>query len=424
MLLKANRRIPAGLSSFGTEEADRINAVTERLKEIFSTWGYKQVIPPTIVYQHDLDSERIEGKNSLKIMSDSGENLRLRSDITIAVTQSVASNFQEKDLPLHFYYIENSFQDIAPGAGQLREKLQAGVEFFGGNNLRHVEIIHLATEAMHAIVPKEFRIVVNHIAIGEDIYTGLLPSSEWPPKVLRQLLVNRDWPTLDSSFQQEHEKILLEIYKTFGKMDRLEKISTLLGRLKVNPDAADVNVNVNGIENSLAKLREFFQKMESVRLEEYIFFDFGLYKNQDYYTGIIFDGYIEGVGKPVLSGGCYDNLTSLFSGKTFPAVGFAIDVNEILPYLHNNLLEKRRDEVIRYFGSQYVLVNRIREAGLPTVLMGEARRKEYESFSRDIIVEELNDKELKIIHWNNAKRKKTEILSNCDDLVLELEKIY
>ncbi|MCL2546926.1 MAG: ATP phosphoribosyltransferase regulatory subunit [Oscillospiraceae bacterium] len=48
----------------------------------------------------------------------------------------------------------------------------------------------------------------------------------------------------------------------------------------------------------------------------------------NYYTGLIFDVYIHGVGTPIITGGRYDNLLSKF-GRDLPAVGFAVDLEAL-----------------------------------------------------------------------------------------------
>jgi ATP phosphoribosyltransferase regulatory subunit len=51
-----------------------------------------------------------------------------------------------------------------------------------------------------------------------------------------------------------------------------------------------------------------------------------LVNQAEYYTGIIFRGYLDGIGEPVLSGGRYDNLIQDFGGS-LSATGFAVTVD-------------------------------------------------------------------------------------------------
>ena len=49
----------------------------------------------------------------------------------------------------------------------------------------------------------------------------------------------------------------------------------------------------------------------------------------DYYTGIVYRGYIAGLGFPVCGGGRYDGLLANF-GSAMPAVGFAISLERAM----------------------------------------------------------------------------------------------
>ena len=51
--------------------------------------------------------------------------------------------------------------------------------------------------------------------------------------------------------------------------------------------------------------------------------DFSIVNDMDYYTGIIFQGFINGVPSSILSGGRYDNLLRKL-GKDADAIGFAV----------------------------------------------------------------------------------------------------
>ena len=56
--------------------------------------------------------------------------------------------------------------------------------------------------------------------------------------------------------------------------------------------------------------------------------DFSLVNDSDYYGGIIFQGYVEGVPRALLAGGYYGNLLKKF-GRNLDAIGFAVYLNEL-----------------------------------------------------------------------------------------------
>ena len=81
----------------------------------------------------------------------------------------------------------------------------------------------------------------------------------------------------------------------------------------------------------------------------------------DYYTGIIFRGYIEGVGRNVLRGGRYDRLIKSF-GRDMPAVGFSIGVELLL----DNITEENQGEIKEIILEQDNEIEAVRKAILST----------------------------------------------------------
>ena len=56
----------------------------------------------------------------------------------------------------------------------------------------------------------------------------------------------------------------------------------------------------------------------------------GLVHQIDYYTGVVFRGYVEGAGDAVLSGGRYDGLIDEMGGAHTPSLGFAMGLERLL----------------------------------------------------------------------------------------------
>jgi ATP phosphoribosyltransferase regulatory subunit len=69
--------------------------------------------------------------------------------------------------------------------------------------------------------------------------------------------------------------------------------------------------------------------------------NFSIANNADYYNGIIFNGYISGIPRTVLSGGRYDKLLDKF-GKNVGAIGFALYLGELERYF------KAQPEIVDY----------------------------------------------------------------------------
>ena len=80
------------------------------------------------------------------------------------------------------------------------------------------------------------------------------------------------------------------------------------------------------IQAILDNLKEFYNSLQQLGLGDKLSVDLGIVNRTDYYTGIVFKGYLSGVGEAVLQGGRYNKLISEF-GYNVPATGFAININ-------------------------------------------------------------------------------------------------
>ena len=66
--------------------------------------------------------------------------------------------------------------------------------------------------------------------------------------------------------------------------------------------------------------------------KDYVIVDFSIARGLDYYTGIVYECFIEGLESygSICSGGRYDNLANKFSKTHFSGVGLSIGVSRLL----------------------------------------------------------------------------------------------
>ena len=104
---------------------------------------------------------------------------------------------------------------------------------------------------------------------------------------------------------------------------------------------------LTGGSSALTYLRKLYTELAQAGYGAYIRFDMGLVHQIDYYTGVVFRGYVEGAGDAVLSGGGYDRLVEAF-GRRAPATGFAVDVDAVAGCLPSR--EPPRVKFLVHFG--------------------------------------------------------------------------
>lgn len=99
----------------------------------------------------------------------------------------------------------------------------------------------------------------------------------------------------------------------------LKQLPRLFGGEEVFDKAANLFDDAK-TEYILSYLRSIYHDLAALGMKEKISVDLGIVNRNDYYTGVVFRGYIEGFGETVLSGGRYDTLLSEF-GADLPATG-------------------------------------------------------------------------------------------------------
>ena len=87
-------------------------------------------------------------------------------------------------------------------------------------------------------------------------------------------------------------------------------------------------------------LRSLYKDLQKLGLSGKISLDLGIVTRNDYYTGIVFKGYVQGLGTTALVGGRYDSLLSDY-GVDLPAVGFGINVDAVA-----GVMKSPSDEVL------------------------------------------------------------------------------
>ncbi|MEK9172776.1 MAG: ATP phosphoribosyltransferase regulatory subunit, partial [Nitrospirota bacterium] len=78
-----------------------------------------------------------------------------------------------------------------------------------------------------------------------------------------------------------------------------------------------------------ARLREVWERMTAAGLGDHLLLDMGEIRRMEYYTGMVFDIYADGLGAEVGGGGRYDHLIGRF-GREVPSTGFAFDLDRLL----------------------------------------------------------------------------------------------
>ena len=140
---------------------------------------------------------------------------------------------------------------------------------------------------------------------------------------------------------------LLDKLKPCKTVSAIRSLPSLFGGEEVFDEAYDI-CKGTGAENALDYLHTIYKELSVLELGNKLIIDLGLVQRNDYYTGIVFSGYINGIGDAVISGGRYDDLLSEFDAP-MGAAGFAIDTDAIT-------MKHLSDDDVNYSDNPDVLV--------------------------------------------------------------------
>ena len=310
---------PQGTKDYLFEECYARAEAQRVLTEVFERYGYAPVATPHLEY-HDVFRRASADwlADRLYSATDSrGRLLVMRPDSTLPIARVAATRLAGAALPLRLYYHQSVFRRTRLYAGNGDEFTQSGVEFVGADGLRaDLEILACGAQALHAC-GANFCIELGHAEIFKCLADALGIAGE-PRESLAACVESKNLPALKDLLAPYGESTavnaLLELPCLFGGGEALTRAKALF--------------RGNAVRKALAYLTELFAALEALGLHEVVQIDLGLVHGQQYYTGLVFRGYMEGSGKTVLSGGRYDGLLAEF-GRPAAAVGFGIETDAL-----------------------------------------------------------------------------------------------
>lgn len=311
---------PEGTRDLLFAPARRLRAVEQRVRQSLEDREYSEVITPAIEY-YDVFAQAnpaVGQENMLKIVDRAGRICVARPDNTTPIARIAATRLEGAELPVRLYYSQKVFRSIAEGHGHKSEFLQVGAELIGSDGLEaDLDILTAAFSALEQAEAGSFRIELGHA----EIYKALIEAlgvDEQTAEDIRRLIENKSFAALGDALAPYQGsaayQALCAMPQLFGGVEVLDQVEHMTGNMRVLA--------------AVAYLRRVYTALEQAGFGESVIIDLGLVHEMDYYTGIMFRGYLGGAGAAILAGGRYNALCAKF-GRDLPAAGFGIDVERI-----------------------------------------------------------------------------------------------
>lgn len=326
--------LPKGTQDFLPQAAVPRKRVMDMLTQVFEKYGFEPLETPAFEKIETLTGKYGEEGDKLifKILKRGEEgkagdaDLALRYDLTVPLARVVAM-YGELPRPFKRYQLAPVWRAERPQRGRYREFYQCDVDVAGSTSVMvEIELLSMAHEVYSAVGFDDFTLQLNH----RQILRGLIHGAGIPESQEVSALIALDkldkigadgvvQELRERDFSEAQTNHLRELMSLSGSNETLlEALSRLVG------DHAAAQL---GIKN----LRELLKGLENAGVpESRVAITPVLARGLSYYTGAIYEVQVSGFSSSIGSGGRYDNLVGLFSGRSVPACGFSFGLDRIL----------------------------------------------------------------------------------------------
>jgi len=299
---KQNLQTLKGFRDFLPAEKRQRDIVTNKIKRAFERYGFEPLETPTLEYAELLLGKYGDEADKLVYsFTDRGERqVALRYDQTVPTARVLAQYQNELGRGFRRYQIQNVFRADKPQKGRYREFTQCDADIFGINSpLADAEIL-----AVYAAIYQDLGLTDLVIELND-----------------RETLIKTLSPFASA---------VVSVASIIQSVDKLDKMSEKDVTNELVSKGLSDEVTSNALQAIKSaqpsdNLKQIIKAAKALGVsDKNISFNPALARGLDYYTGMIFEGKIEGVSGSVGGGGRYDRLIESLGGPSIPAVGFGL----------------------------------------------------------------------------------------------------
>lgn len=344
--------ITKGTRDFTPTIMAKRNYIFSVIREVFQTYGFKQIETPSIEqlstlmgkygeegdkllfkilnsgdFAANLTDEQLLERNSIKLTNKISEK-GLRYDLTVPFARFVVMHREEIAFPFKRFQMQPVWRADRPQKGRYREFYQCDADVVGSNSLLYeaelIEMIDLAFT--------RFGIRVEIKLNNRKILSGISEIIGEADKITDITVA------IDKLDKIGLNGVVAELRTKGINDDAIEKLQPILNLSGNNHDKLDTLKTVLAASEiglkGIAELEEVLGYVEKAELKNAVAIDLTLARGLNYYTGAILEVKALDVAIGSISGGGrYDNLTGIFGMEGVSGVGFSFGADRIYDVL-------------------------------------------------------------------------------------------
>lgn len=330
--------LPKGMRDFSPSEVLARNAVMNTIEEEFIRFGFLPLSTPALERIDVLAGKSGEETDRLtfKVLKrgEGGKaaeaDLALRPDLTVPLARYIAMH-PETTFPFKRYQMEKAWRAERPQRGRYREFIQCDADIVGCHSLyADAEIIALTHRILLALGFTGFHIRINHRALIDRSFL----EAGIPLPLIPAIAMSFDKMDKIGEVGVLADLLKKDINPEYG--ERLFKILSIDGNIENRMNLMNKHLHNDllgiGVLNEFRKLFEILIEMEIP--SEKLIYDPFLIRGMNYYTGLVFESFVDEprIGS-LTGGGRYDGLIGIFRGEPVPATGTTIGFERVVDVL-------------------------------------------------------------------------------------------
>ena len=307
--------------------------ILQKISNIYESFGF---IPIETSSVEKLDSLTEEGEIAKQIFGlyrlgneEANKKYGLHYDLTLPFVRYICNNHTKLSFPFKRYQIQKVWRGERAQKGRYQEFYQADIDVITPNKISsfyEAELVEVIITVLKSLLQRKFTICINHRKLLQEFYNQLGIHSDLIPKIL--IIVDKITKIGDKEVQKLLEEKINLTTETSTKI-----ISFSKKKLSLKEAITYLESFSQKTELTIEVKQEFQQLLDYLQdYQDYIIVDFSIARGLDYYTGIVYECFIEELEHygSICSGGRYDNLANKFSKLKFSGVGLSIGISRLL----------------------------------------------------------------------------------------------
>lgn len=332
-MAKFNTTNPSGFPEFAPAAEQKRQAWLQIIRIAFKSFGFIPITTPIVEREENLLGKGGNAKEMYvlkRLLDEAGDKSHsgnaLRFDQTVPLALYVARHQNEITFPFKRSVIGPVFRGERAQKGRFRQFDQCDIDVIG---MEHLSLLNdamipaIIVDVFKALEIGDFKVRINN----RKILTGLFKSLGIAETQLKATL-----DIVDDLEKVPREKILIQFTQLGFNQSQVDKILEFVSAEATDFEALRKVSDHAEYQAGVVDLETVIKAIKALGVDENCYtIDTSIARGLDYYTGTVYETTLTDHPEfgSVCSGGRYDDLASIFTGKKMPGVGISIGLTRL-----------------------------------------------------------------------------------------------